>query len=194
MKTCTKCKISKELICFGIDRKRKNGLNLHCKECRKLFKNHSIIASYKRIYQDKNKEAIAVYQKEYRLKNKQKLQEQHSQRYHQRYHNDPAFKITCNLRHRIKTVIKGTAKTGSSISELGCTAQELKLHLESKFQPGMNWTLHGSGPGTWQIDHIKALCKFDLTNLSEFKQACHYTNLQPLWYEDHLNKTKNDIL
>jgi len=48
-----------------------------------------------------------------------------------------------------------------------------------------NWTLDG-----WHIDHIKPLASFDLTDRKQLLEACHYTNLQPLWAKDNL--TKND--
>ncbi len=57
----------------------------------------------------------------------------------------------------------------------------------------MTWENYGLGYGTWQIDHIKPLVSFDLSKREEFLQACHYTNLQPLWHEDHVKKTRNDI-
>jgi hypothetical protein len=78
-------------------------------------------------------------------------------------------------------------KTGSAIDELGCSVDQLKRYLESKFQPGMtwdNWTRDG-----WHIDHIKPLSSFDLTDPGQFKVACHYTNLQPLWAKDNLVKS-----
>jgi hypothetical protein len=65
--------------------------------------------------------------------------------------------------------------------------EQLKQHLESKFQTGMtwdNWTIDG-----WHIDHIKPLASFDLTNRKQLFEDCNYTNLQPLWAIDNILKS-----
>jgi hypothetical protein len=99
---------------------------------------------------------------------------------------DSVYKLRHNIRARFRMAIKHGAKSGSSIGDLGCNIQELKLYIESKFQPGMtwnNWSLKG-----WHIDHVKPLSSFDLSDRKQFLQAVHYTNLQPLWAKDNLSK------
>jgi len=96
-------------------------------------------------------------------------------------------KLKDRLRSRIRNCVKSERKSGSAIRDLGCTIEELKLYLESKFQPGMTWD-NWSRCG-WHIDHVVPLASFDLTDPEQFKQACHYTNLQPLWAKDNLSKS-----
>jgi len=40
----------------------------------------------------------------------------------------------------------------------------------------------------------KPLAEFDLTDPVEFKKACHYTNLQPLWAYDNFTKRYRSVL
>jgi hypothetical protein len=96
-------------------------------------------------------------------------------------------RISNNLRSRVSKIVSGVVKQGSAIKDLGCTVDELKIYLESQFQPGMSWNNYGQD--TWHIDHIKPLASFDLSNSDELKKAVHYTNLQPLWAKDNLKKS-----
>lgn len=102
---------------------------------------------------------------------------------HQRYLTDPIYRLRMQLRNRLNNAIRREQKAGSAISDLGCTIQELKQYLEKQFLPGMTWKNH-SRYG-WNIHHKRALETFDLTNREQFKQAVHYTNLQPVWFADH---------
>lgn len=128
----------------------------------------------RRQYKKKNKTMIALKQKE-------------------REQNDISFKLKRRLRHRLYLALKQKNKLGSAVKDLGCTIEEIKKYLESRFRLGMSWDNWGSGENTWQVDHIKNLASFDLTNLEELQKACHYSNLQPLWYKDHLEKTKGEL-
>jgi hypothetical protein len=99
---------------------------------------------------------------------------------------DINFKLANNLRHRLYSAISNDQKTGSAVRDLGCSVEMLKAYLEALFQKDMTWSNYGLKG--WHIDHIKPLVSFDLTNEKEFKEACHYTNLQPMWATDNLKK------
>jgi hypothetical protein len=149
---------------------------------------------YGRRWYAENRERMTEYQQIYRLKTKEKQREYAKRAYKKRklrYATDVNFRLASGLRNRLGRAIKSNFKTGSAVGDLGCTIEELKSFLESKFQPGMNWenwTRNG-----WHIDHIIPLCKFDLSDPDQLKKACHYTNLQPLWVEDHKMKTAREI-
>ena len=128
-------------------------------------------------YRENNKEIInykARLNKSVRNKNHKK-----------RYASDDLYKITCNLRSLIKNSFKrkGYDKKTRTNKILGCSYEELKRYIESKFEPWMTWDNHGKYNGDeknygWDIDHIipisSAKTEDDVIKLN------HYTNLQPL--------------
>ena len=69
---------------------------------------------------------------------------------------------------------------------LGCSAEQLRTHLEEKFTDGMSWDNYGYRG--WHIDHIRPCASFDLTDPQQQLECFHYTNLQPLWAEDNFKK------
>ena len=52
----------------------------------------------------------------------------------------------------------------------------------------MTWENRGRRQGVlgWELDHIRPLSSFVLPD--EWRDAFHYTNVQPLWCEDNLRK------
>ena len=139
---------------------------------------------YKKWY-DANKDKTKIRLKEYRKSNKEKIYKQQL-RWKRANKNNPKFKLPVLLRKRLNDALRNNYKSGSAVRDLGCTIDELKSYLESKFLPGMtwdNWTIDG-----WHIDHIKPLSSFDLSDRKQMLEACHYTNLQPLWATDNLSK------
>lgn len=132
------------------------------------------------------------YIKQYFADNPEKVKEikkkyapKATERFLERRRIDPVFKLIHTLRVRLNHAINGKRKSGKTIELLGCTPQELKLHLQSKFRDGMTWKNHGK---LWHIDHIYPLSKADLSNLKELKRVCHYSNLQPLLAVENMKK------
>ena len=70
------------------------------------------------------------------------------------------------------------------MSMLGCTLAEARAHIEAQFRPGMSWENHGE----WEIDHIRPVASFDLTDPDQARAAAHFTTLQPLWSVENRRK------
>ena len=67
---------------------------------------------------------------------------------------------------------------------IGCTIDELRSHIESQFKPWMMWENHG----LWDIDHIKAMSSFDLSDPAQQHACCHWSNLQPMEHIENIRK------
>lgn len=124
------------------------------------------------------------YQIKYWHKNKSKLSARKTEYITRRRKIDPIFRLKGNLRVRLSRALKGENKSESTFHLIGCSVDELKFHLESKFVKGMSWNNYGE----WHVDHIKPCVSFDFSKEEEQKICFHYTNLQPLWKEDNLKK------
>ena len=103
-----------------------------------------------------------------------------------RRRTDVRYRLAQNIQSRTWNAVRNSAKAGSAVRDLGCSIEELKVHLEKQFQKGMTW---GNWSATgWHIDHIVPLSSFDLTDRDQFLKACHYSNLQPMWAKANLSK------
>jgi hypothetical protein len=149
-------------------------------------KHRTKILEHKKEYQLKNKEKIKKYYDFFYSKNRHKIIKCNLEYILRRKKVDIGFRFSLNLRGRLKQAFKNNYKGGSAVRDLGCSIEELKQHLEFKFQPGMSWDNYGIYG--WHIDHIVPLSNFDLSDPEQLKKACHYTNLQPLWAKDNLKK------
>ncbi len=199
-KTCTKCGESKLLSEYYKKKAGKYGRDSKCKLCKnayqkaysqteagKLYKKAYMKKYYqsekgkakkKAYYQSEARKSYvkAYYQSEARKAKKKAYNKAYKKN---RRHNDPFYKLQCNLRSGFCNWIKGNIKTCSTEQYVGCTYNELLDHLESQFDEGMSWENHGE----WQIDHFKAQSRFDPTDEEEKYMCWHWTNLQPMWAE-----------
>lgn len=211
-KRCTQCQTEKDLGCFGTLRSSRDGLREVCKECRrdKYVTDRDRILQRAAVYRAAHSSEInqrarddrkrrpehyrrrdqQAYQRDsrkrerclaYYYRNKDKVRA----RYNERRRTDVQFRLAQNLRTRLNRSIKIHQKSGSAVRDLGCSIAALKAHLERQFREGMSW----SNYGTWHIDHIAPLSRFDLTDREQLLKACHYTNLQPLWANDNIAKS-----
>jgi hypothetical protein len=171
---------------------------------KKRKKNQKRKKKYMKIYRQENKERIRrqteKYLKEhpellqlwklnYRIKHKKEIAERTLVYVAKRYKNDPLFKLTRILRHRLYMALKGNFKNGSAVRDLGCAIPFFKKYIEKKFYGKMTWKNWGK---YWQLDHIVALWKFDLTNRKQFFKAINYKNMQPLTVKDHKIKSAKE--
>ena len=150
----------------NIDRKRELG--------RKYYHDNKERAQEYRL---KNKEHIKKLKQKYYSGNKERI----NRLSRERRRTDINFKITHNLRTRLRKALKGINKSAPTIELIGCTIDELRSHIKSQFKPWMNWKNYGLGG--WDIDHVKACAKFDLTCPIQQRKCFNWRNLQPM---DHI--------
>jgi hypothetical protein len=169
MKKCNKCLENKEFNEFYKHSGYKDGYRNSCVSCCKLER---------KLYRQTNKVKINNYNKSIQIKRNI---------YNLKYRNNNInAKLAHMLRCRVSKILINQQKQGSAVTDLGCSLDEFKIYLESKFVDGMTWNNYGLKG--WHLDHIIPLASFDLCNIDEFKKAVHYTNLQPLWCVDNLKK------
>lgn len=96
-------------------------------------------------------------------------------------------RLKLRLRLRLNKAIRSkTSRNGSAVRDLGCSIEELWVHLESRFQPGMTRQNIGKA---WVIDHIYPLAKAKLTDRVEFLAVNNWKNLQPLTADQNNDKS-----
>lgn len=132
----------------------------------------------------KTKEERAAYQKYYRQFNKLRIASRRKIYESKQREEKPELRIKSALRQRIRRVLKGKSKSASTMTLIGCSIDELKIHLQKQFKSNMSW----SNYGLWHIDHIKPCASFDLLVPREQEKCFHYSNLQPLWAIENLEK------
>ena len=150
-------------------------------------------------YYEANKEKIATKHKAYRVSNKEKMKayrEANKEKIastrrsyiNNRFKKDPVFKIKSNLRTNIINAFTrgGFTKKSKTFDILGCDWDTFINHITSQFTEGMTLENHGE----WHLDHQVPLALAETEE--ESAELCYYTNYQPLWAKDNLQK--NDKL
>lgn len=150
---------------------------------------------------EKNKDKVRIYQAEYREKNwddlrayqqrediKAKNLKSKNRSYHEKNKHDPIWKLKHSLRSGTYRALKYGHKPAKTLEFLKCSVEDFKLHIEKQFTEGMTWENWGKLADHWNLDHILPINHFDFTNEGSWDKCFHYTNFQPLWWRDNLEK------
>lgn len=156
------------------------------KEKKQLYyqENKDVILTSNKKWRDDNKEYCSQKSKEYYLENKEDIIERCIVNNRVKYKTDRIFRIKDSIRKSIKRAFKNRSyiKGAFTTDILGCSSEEFKTYIESKFEDWMSWDNYGLYNGElnygWDLDHIipitSAKTEEDIYRLN------HYTNFQPL--------------
>lgn len=159
--------------------------------------NKEYINDRNRKYYLENKQNIEIYQKEYYVNNKESLNEYKKKWFNEKYNNDEIFRLKSSISSLIRSSFrkKSYTKESKSVELLGCSIEEFKLYLESKFEDWMNWDNYGRYDGSpksgWDIDHNIPISSAE--NKEDLEKLNHYSNLQPLCSYINRNIKKDKI-
>jgi hypothetical protein len=160
------------------------------KEYNKL--NKEKIALQKKEWAKNNPEKINESLSSFKKEKPEKVKEHYNKSVNNRKKTDKLFKLKCNMRSSISKTLKrfNINKKNKTNEILGCSFEEFKQHLESKFKPWMTWENHGKYNGElnygWDIDHIIPLSSGKTEE--DILKLNHFSNLQPL-----CSKTNRDL-
>ena len=207
-KICKICGEKKIISNFHKDKSRKDGIRNICKNCcsdkiKKYYKdnkveiliknkqwrvdNHSSIIERNKKWKENNPEKYKESQKKYIKYNKNKIQKYRNKYNRVRKQNDPIYNLKCGLSRTISDTLREMklTKKSKTCEILGCSYEQLKNYLESKFEDWMTWDNKGNPNDgilepnkSWDIDHIIPTCTAKTE--AEIIKLNHYTNLQPL--------------
>ena len=158
------------------------------------------------VYRNNNREKVRAWTRNHRLNNlehykklmkvvyeKDKVSGRAAER-----RKDPIFQLKRGIRESdIRALEYGQLdKESHTGKHLGCDIYFFRSYIENQFKPGMTWDNRGRthilGERAWHLDH-----KLPLALLSEdaseemLAKLCHYTNHQPLWEDENLEKSDN---
>jgi len=128
-----------------------------------------------------NKESVDAYNKHYRDTHTK----EHTEYIRRRRAEDGTYKMICSIRNLLNNAFNKRMKVGKRKQAeeiLGCSIEFFIDHLKRQFKDGMTLENHGE----WHIDHIIPLSS--ATTEEEVIKLNHYTNLQPLWAKENIQK------
>lgn len=202
LKKCSKCHEFKPYACFWKLKTSADGLYSSCKTCKKNYRDAETskerIKNYNKTYRESNSETvknltadwrlnnkghISDYNKKYKSEKKDRIRAQKKSR----YHADDAYRLTDNLRSRLKYALNGITKSLSTFQLVGMESGDkvIKyLYLKSPQFENVPFA-------DLEIDHIIPCSIYDFNNPDHQRACFHFTNLQLLRPDDNRLKSDN---
>lgn len=181
-KICKKCNIDKDI----------NDFYKHKAVCKKCHNSNS------KSYREKNPDIIKKNHRISYLRDKERLKPIKSKYAKKKRLSNPIFAISESIRRNIRCSFlrKDFSKSVRTEEIIGCSFEEFKIYLESKFEEWMSWNNRGRYNGEfnygWDIDHIIPISS--AKNEDDIIKLNHYTNLQPLCSKFNRDIKKDKIL
>lgn len=161
-----------------------------CKNCAKIYH-----AKYSQDHQEELNERAKLWY----TNNKQTVKKRNEEnklekrKYNNNYERarkvkDPTFKLRKNCSRLINHALKGSKNGQSILMHLSYTMDELKKHLENRFDNKMTWDNYGI---YWHIDHIypQSLLLYVSMSDDNFKKCWSLDNLRPLEATENMRKS-----
>lgn len=170
LKLCSCCKELKPIDNYQVRNTGKYRLYSRCIPCVNKSASENRNPIINKSWKQNNKDKVRIHDKNKREKNK----------------NNVLFQLKERIRTSIASCITAKRhKKTSTFILLGYTPYDLKIHLESRFEDGMNWGNYG----TWHIDHVRPLASFEFNSEKDIILAWSLDNLQPLWSRNNIIKS-----
>jgi hypothetical protein len=230
-KICAKCKLELDTSLFHKRNKSSNGFKPRCKKCTKednlknsdkiklqrlnfRKKNRKRLVQDTKKYVENNKEVRKEYERNYYLLNKNKILAKNNIYTKIKRKTDPFFRLRGQITNAISRALKlqnGSKNNESCIKYLPYTIFMLKEHIESLFEPWMNWQNQGMYPNktwvdedqstwVWSLDHIIPQSTLPYSNMNDenFIKCWSLDNLRPYsakqnWL-DGINKVRHKTI
>ena len=193
---------------YAREYRKQNGEKIKAQRAAGYQRNKDKILERSHIFYSENKDTILEQKKEYYEDNKTAIIAQHNEYTRNRNKTDIAYKLRKRVSNLIYQVLRGD-KNGSCLDFLPYTIEELKIHLEAKFEPWMNWENWGrysiknwddNDPTTfkWHIDHIipQSCFHYETMDCQEFMDCWALSNLRPYSAKQNIidGDRKQDII
>ena len=202
-KSCTRCGKMKPLSGFYERRSAVDGLCSICKECIKsaakrwyaanVDKAKEMQSEYRATHPEKFRAAATRhYAKHPDRVNKWRVAHPDMTKEQRRKHNS---KTRSTVKGKLNSIMSQTiwrSLRGSKAKHhwedlVGYTVDQLRMHIEKLFKPGMTWENYGT---VWHIDHKmpKAVFNYEHPGDIDFRICWSLKNLQPLEAKKNLSK------